>query len=44
MNSGLTENQKKLIDELARDCENPEEILGKNGVLKELQKRFIESS
>jgi len=44
MKSGLTEEQKKLIDELARNCKNPEDIIGKHGILKELQKRYIEAA
>ena len=27
--------QKELISELLKECKNPEEILGKNGVLKD---------
>ncbi len=40
-----TENQAhqdKLLDELLKDCQTPEEILGKNGLLKQLTKRLVE--
>jgi putative transposase len=33
-----------LIDELLQDCKNPKDILGKNGLLKQLTKRLIERS
>jgi putative transposase len=31
-----------LIDELLKDCENPQAILGEDGLLKELSKAVIE--
>jgi transposase-like protein len=34
--------QDALIDELLQECENPKDILGKNGVLKQLTKRLVE--
>ncbi len=34
--------QDALIDELLQDCDDPQEILGKNGLLKQLTKRSIE--
>lgn len=32
----------KLLDELLKDYKNPEDLIGKNGILKELTKRLIE--
>jgi putative transposase len=32
----------KLLDELLRDYKNPEDLMGKNGILQELKKRLIE--
>ena len=43
--SSETENQaqqEKLLDELLKDCRTPEEVLGKNGLLKQLTKRLVE--
>jgi putative transposase len=34
--------QDALIDELLQDCDNPRDILGKNGLLKQLTKRLVE--
>jgi transposase-like protein len=34
--------QDALIDELLQECENPKDILGKNGLLKQLTKRLVE--
>ena len=34
--------QDALIDDLLEGCESPEEILGKNGLLKQLTKRLVE--
>lgn len=34
--------QDALIDELLQDCDDPQEILGKNGLLKQLTKRLVE--
>jgi hypothetical protein len=34
--------QDTLIDELLQDCHNPKDILGQNGLLKQLSKRLIE--
>ena len=34
--------QDALIDELLQDCNNPRDILGKNGLLKQLTKRLVE--
>jgi hypothetical protein len=31
--------QDALIDELLKECKDPKEILGKNGLLKQLTKR-----
>ena len=33
--------QDALIDELLQDCDDPQEILGKNGLLKQLTKRLV---
>jgi putative transposase len=32
----------ELLDELLKECENPEELLGQNGLLKELTKGLVE--
>ena len=32
----------KLLDELLKDYKNPEDLLGKNGIMQELKKRLIE--
>ena len=34
--------QDALIDELLQDCPDPKDILGKNGLLKQLTKRLVE--
>ena len=34
--------QDALIDELLEDCQNPKDILGKEGLLKQLTKRLVE--
>lgn len=34
--------QDTLIDELLQDCKDPKDILGKNGLLKQLTKRLVE--
>ena len=34
--------QDTLIDELMEDCQDPKDILGKNGLLKQLTKRLVE--
>jgi putative transposase len=34
--------QDTLIDELLKDCHDPKDILGQNGLLKQLTKRLIE--
>lgn len=34
----------KLIDELLKDCQNPEDIVGKDGLLKQLQKQLLEKA
>ena len=34
--------QDTLIDELLQDCPDPKDILGKNGLLKQLTKRLVE--
>lgn len=34
--------QDALIDELLKDCDDPKDILGKNGLLKQLTKRLVE--
>lgn len=36
--------RKELIDELLKDCQNPEDILGQSGVIKELVKAIVERS
>ena len=33
---------EKLLDELLGDYKNPEDLLGKNGIMQELKKRLIE--
>ena len=33
---------KELLDELLKDCKTPEDLLGKNGVLKQLTKDLME--
>jgi len=33
---------EKLLDELLKDYKNPEDLLGKNGIMQELKKRLIE--
>jgi transposase-like protein len=40
--AGIKSKQDALIDELLEGCSDPKEILGKNGLLKELTKRLIE--
>lgn len=37
-----TDKTAALLDELLADCSNPEEILGKNGLLKQLTKGLVE--
>lgn len=37
-----TSKQDALIDELLQDCQHPKDILGKNGLLKQLTKRLVE--
>ncbi len=37
-----TDKTAALLDELLADCTNPEEILGKNGLLKQLTKGLVE--
>ncbi len=32
----------ELLDELLKECENPEELLGQNGLIKELTKGLVE--
>jgi putative transposase len=34
--------QDALIDELLKECQDPKDILGKNGLLKQLTKRLVE--
>ena len=34
--------QDALIDELLQDCKDPQDVLGKNGLLKQLPKRLVE--
>ncbi|MCB2167039.1 MAG: IS256 family transposase [Deltaproteobacteria bacterium] len=34
--------QDALIDDLLQDCDDPQDILGKNGLLKQLTKRLVE--
>jgi transposase-like protein len=33
---------EKLLDELLKDYNNPEDLLGKNGIMQELKKRLVE--
>ena len=40
--AGAKSKQDALIDELLEDCPDPKDILGKNGLLKELTKRLVE--
>ena len=35
-------NQDALIDELLQNCHDPKDILGKDGLLKQLTKRLVE--
>lgn len=37
-----TQKQNELLDDLLKDCKTPEEILGKNGLLKQLTKKMVE--
>ena len=37
-----TDKTTALLDELLADCSSPEEILGKNGLLKQLTKGLVE--
>jgi transposase-like protein len=37
-----SDEQDRLIDELLKGCKGPEEILGKNGLLKRMNARFME--
>jgi FKBP-type peptidyl-prolyl cis-trans isomerase 2 len=34
----------QMLDELLRDYQKPEDLLGKNGLLKQLQKRLLEKA
>ena len=40
--AGAKSKQDALIDELLEDCPDPKDILGKNGLLKQLTKRLVE--
>jgi transposase-like protein len=40
--SKVTREQEALLDELLKGCESAEQIVGKNGLLEELQKRLME--
>jgi hypothetical protein len=40
MARGKKSKQDTLIDELLQDCHNPKDILGQNGLLKQLSKRI----
>ena len=40
----LTKEQESLLEELVRGCESPEQIVGEHGMLRELQKRFMEKA
>jgi hypothetical protein len=33
--------QDALIDELLKECQDPKDILGQNGLLKQLTKRLV---
>jgi putative transposase len=35
---------EEVLNELLKDYEKPEDLLGKNGLLKELQKRLLEKA
>ncbi len=34
--------RKEILDELIRDYKNPEDLLGENGILKQLTKALLE--
>ena len=36
--------KEELIQELLKDCETPEEIIGENGLLKQLTKMLLEGA
>ncbi len=36
--------RKEILDELIRDYKNPEDLLGENGLLKQLTKALLEIS
>lgn len=38
----MKEHAKVLLDELLKDCPTGEQILGENGILKQLTKRWAE--
>ena len=38
----MTEIRNELLDELLKDYKNPEDLIGENGVLKQLTKRLLE--
>lgn len=38
----MTEIRNELLDELLKDYKNPEDLMGKNGLLKQLTKRLLE--
>lgn len=40
--AGDTKKQDALIDELLKGCQDPKDILGQNGLLKQLTKRLVE--
>ena len=42
MASKKSKQDAALIDELLQDCDDPKDILGKNGLLKQLTKRLVE--
>ena len=40
----MVEIREELLDELIKDYKNPEDLLGKNGLLGQLKKRLIEKA
>ncbi len=36
--------RKEILDELIRDYKNPEDLLGENGLLKQLTKALLDAS
>ncbi len=38
----MTEIRNEVLDELLKDYKNPEDLIGENGLLKQLTKRLLE--